>query len=176
MGQIIRLSVAAAEYPDQTAALGAAECVLPIAVRWWADACWSGEDAMPHLRGGLEAAGARAAAVPIDGFMTAVARTLRRPPAIHCRRCPGLSVDETHLLHDGSLAQSAADNLAAKVLRTTLLSASGAEFACVPLEEFGNLLSAARLLLRRRTPPTAAPESRPPVEPWLPDAPSCAAH
>jgi hypothetical protein len=48
--------------------------------------------------------------------------------------------------------------LAERVLRTTLLSAQGAEFAIVPLTGLGELFAQARLFLCRRRLPTEATE------------------
>jgi hypothetical protein len=171
VGEIIRLPVRLADYPDTAAALEPAECVLLIAIRWWVEAYRHDEDPMPRLQQGLETAGVQEAAFSIDAVMAVVARSVLQPVAIHCPRCPHLSADEKSLLHAASLAQSGAVSLAEKALRGALLSAQGAEFALGPLQGLGELFAGARMLLRRRKPPT---EDQPTTEaalPWTPDAP-----
>ena len=178
MGQIIRLLVAPAGYPEASADLDPAECVLLIAIRWWVDAWRHGDDPMPRLRQGLETASADDAAFSIDALMAIVARIVRQPIAIHCPRCPHLSGDEKQLLHAASLAQAGDGHLAEKALRTALLSAQGAEFALGPLEGLGELFAEAKLFFRRRRAPV---EGRAPVEvetaaPLLPPAPPGTTH
>ena len=178
MGQIIRLPVIAAGYPETSAGLDPAECVLLSAVRWWVDARRHGDDPMPRLRQGLETAGTRDAAFSVDALMTIVARTVRQPIAIHCPRCPHLSGDEKRLLHVAGLAQAGDRHLAEKALRTALLSAQGAEFALGLLEGVGELFAEARLFFRRRRPHA---EGCTPVEgetaaPLLPPAPPGTIH
>jgi hypothetical protein len=176
MGQIIRLPVTPAEYPETSAELGLAECVLLIAIRWWADACRRGDDPIRRLHQRLETAGTRDAAFSIDSLMAIVARTVRQPIAIHCPRCPHLSGDEKQLLHAASLVQAGDGQLAEKALRTALLSAQGAEFALGPLEGLGELFADARLFFRRRKSPA---DDRAPVEAvrsWSPSAPPGSTH
>jgi hypothetical protein len=150
MGQIIAFPLPPTPYPDLAADLDKAEGVLLVAVRWWVACFRAGEDPIPRLRQGLTTAGSAAAASSIDGLMMVVSRTVTRPVEIRCPRCPNLSLDERHLLHAASLAQAGDADLAAKVLRRTLLSAQGAEFALGSLEGLGTLFTQARLLLSRR--------------------------
>ncbi len=172
MGQIIAFPVPPSAYPDLTADLDPAESVLLLAIRWWVESYRSGDDPVPRLCRGLEAAGLADAAFPIDGLMMVLARTVTRPVAIHCPKCPQVSPDETHLLRAVGLAQADEGLLAEKVLRTTLLSAQGAEFALGPLEGVGELFARARLLLSARRLPAdeqAAGDARNPGSPprWL---------
>ena len=149
MGQVIAFPVQP-PYPDTAADLDRAECILLIAIRSWVECYREGEDPIPTLCQGLETAGAHDAAFSIDGLMTVVARSVSRTADIHCPRCPHLSGDEKHLLHAASLAQVDESKLAEKVLRTTLLSAQGAEFAIGPLKGLGELFRQAGLFLSRR--------------------------
>ena len=98
--------------------------------------------------------------------MAVIARTARRPVAIHCPRCPHLSRDETSVLYAASLVQAGERRTAERALRTALLSAPGAEFALGPLEGLGELFTQARLLFRRRQVPA---EYRSPDDAvWIP--------
>jgi hypothetical protein len=153
MGQIIAFPAPPSPYPTHAADLDKAECVLLIAIRTWVEAYKSGEDPIPHLCEGLETAGVHDAAFSIDGLMTVIARVVNRTVEIHCPRCPNLSDDEKHILRAASLAQSNESHRAETVLRTTLLSAQGAEFALGPLEGLGELFTQARLFLARRRSP-----------------------
>ena len=152
MGQLIAFPLPPAPYPDLSTDLDTAECVLLLAIRWWVEAYREGEDPIPRLCRGLEPAGAPDAAFSVDGLMTVVAKTATHTVDIHCPRCPNLSSDEKHLLQAASLAQADEGHLAEKALRTTLLSAQGAEFALGPLEGLGQLFLQARLFLSRRRP------------------------
>jgi hypothetical protein len=149
MGQVIAFFVPPA-FPDLTTGLDAAECALLIAIRSWVEAHRGGEDPIPRLSQGLGSAGAPDAAFSVDGLMTVVSRALIRRVEIHCPRCPHVSLDEKRLLQAASLAQANEGHLAEKVLRTTLLSAQGAEFAIGPLEGLGELFAQARLFMTRR--------------------------
>jgi hypothetical protein len=149
MGQIIAFPLPPTPYPDLAADLDLAECILLIAIRWRVISVRHQEDPIPRLCQALKNAGAVDAAFSIDGLMTVVSRVVTRPVDIHCPRCPGLSRDEQHLLRAASLMQAGDRHLAEKVLRTTLLSAQGAEFALGPLEGLGALFSRARLFLSR---------------------------
>jgi hypothetical protein len=159
MGQIIAFPLPPAPYPDLTADLDPAECVLLSAVRSWVECYRNGDDPIPRLCQGLETAGAPDAAFSIDGLMTVLSRSILRPAEIHCLRCPHLSLDEKNLLRAASLAQADEGHVAEKVLRTTLLSAQGAEFAIGPLEGLGTLFAQARLFLTRRR--LAPPDQEP---------------
>jgi hypothetical protein len=150
MGQIIAFPLPPACYPDLATDLELAEHVLLLAIRWWVAAFRNGEDPISRLRPGLESAGAADVAPSVDGLMTVVARAVVRPVDIHCPGCPRLSRDEAHLLQAASLMQAGDRRLTEKVLRTTLLSAQGVEFALGPLEGIGVLLARARLLLSHR--------------------------
>jgi hypothetical protein len=166
MGQVIDFPALPASYPDLSADLDTAECVLLIAVRWWVESYRNGDDAIPRLWQGLASAGVPDAAFSIDGLMRVVATTVTRPIDIHGPRCPHLSLDEKHLLRAASLAQADEQRLAERVLRTTLLSAQGAEFAIVPLTGLGELFAQARLFLCRRRFPTEATETGEALQSW----------
>jgi hypothetical protein len=164
MGQIIAFPAPPTPYPDRTADLDRAECILLVAIRSWVAAYREGEDPIPQLCEGLQTAGAPDAAFSIDRLMEVVARAVIRPVDIRCLRCRQLSLDEKHLLRAASLAQAGDNFLAEKVLRTTLLSAQGAEFAVGSLECLAELFAEARLLLRiRRLPDGDLDDGR---EPW----------
>jgi hypothetical protein len=126
-----------------------------------------GKDLLPRLCEALRVAGPADAAFAVDGLMAVIARTAREPVAIHCPRCPHVSADEQHLLHAASLAQAGQSALVERVLRTALLSGTGAEFALGPLEGLGELFAEARLLFRR----LCAARSDV-IQVWSPDAPS----
>lgn len=159
MGQVIDFPALPASYPDLSADLDTAECVLLIAVRWWVESYRNGDDAIPRLWQGLASAGVADAALSIDFLMRVVATTVTRPIDIHCPRCPHVSLDEKHLLRAASHAQADEQLLAERVLRTTLLSAQGAEYAIVPLTGLGELFAQARLFLCRRRLPGEATET-----------------
>jgi hypothetical protein len=150
MGQIIQLFVSPSGYPDISAALDPAECVLLIAIRWWVADFRQGNDPLPRLCQAMDTAGAHDAAFSVDQLMAVFIRSARRPIAIHCPQCRGLSADEKHLLHAASLVQAGESRLAERALRTALLSAQGAEFALGPLQGLGELFAQARLFFRRR--------------------------
>ena len=171
MGQVIAFPVSPTLYPDAAADLETAECVLLVAIRCWVDAYRKGEDPIPRLSQGLETAGAPDAAFSIDSLMTVVARGVTRQVDIHCPRCPHLSIDEMHLLRAASLAQAGESHLAEKALRTTLLSAQGAEFALGSLEGLGALFAQARLFLSRRQPPSGDQDPADDREAWSPSPP-----
>ncbi|MFO1024177.1 MAG: hypothetical protein U1E70_03250 [Acetobacteraceae bacterium] len=164
MGQIIRLPVPPAAFPDSCARLDTAECVALLAMRWWVAVCRLNEDPMPRIAQGLARAGAGKAAYSIDTLMAVIARSARRRLSIHRPRCPAVSSDEQHLLHAASLVQHGDSALAEKVLRTALISAQGAEFALGPLHGVATLFAQARLHFRRRPAPTACD----PAQPWPP--------
>lgn len=134
-------------YPDLTTDLDRAERILLVTIRTWVESYREGEDPIPRRWQGLDIAGAP---FSIDRLMALVSREIVRPIDIRCPRCKQLSPDEKHLLRAASLAQAGDGDLAEKVLRTTLLSAQGAEFAVGSLEGLGELFSQARLLLSRR--------------------------
>jgi hypothetical protein len=167
MGQIIAFPFHP-PYPDRAADLDRSECILLVAIRTWVQRYRDREDAIPHLCQGLETTGAHDSAFSIDGLMTTVSRTVTRTADIHCPRCPHLSDDEKTLLCAVSLAQADENHLAAKVLRTTLLSAQGAQLAIGSLEGLGELFTQARLLLTRRRLPNADHPSSDSREAWLP--------
>ena len=147
MGQIISFPRPQILYPTLTASLHKAECVLLLAIRWWVSCCRTDEDPLPRLRVGLAFAGAADAALSIDGLMTIVERAVRRPVDVRAPRCPDLSHDETNLLQAAGLVQAGDSSLAERVLRTTLLSAPGAECIVGALENLGILFARARLFL-----------------------------
>ena len=176
MGQVIRLPAPPLSYPERSAALDPAECILLIAIRWWVTDHRCGVDPLPRLCQALDTAGAHDAAFSVDRLMAVVARTVRRPSAIHCPRCAHMSDDERFLLHAASLAQAGDRSRAEKALCKALLSAQGAEFALGPLGDVGALFAAARLLFRRRSPPANGGCTAQIIEPWSPSASSETVH
>jgi hypothetical protein len=153
MGQIIQFPAQPTPYPNLATDLATADCVLLLAMRWWVEDYKAGADPVPRLEAALENAGATDAALSIDSLMSIVARTGRRPIAVHCPRCPNLSGDEKQLLHAASLTQACNGALAEKTLRTALLSAEGAAFAIGALEGVGTLFGKARLFFARLASP-----------------------
>jgi hypothetical protein len=176
VGQIIQLPLSPAGYPDNSAALDPAECILLIAIRWWVDSYRRDEDPMPRLCQGLEAAGTCDAAFSVDALMAIIARTVRQPIAIHCPRCPHVSDDERHLLHAASLTQAGNGHLAEKALCAALLSAQGAEFAAGPLQGLGELFAEAGFFFRQRRSPVMKRTPATAVEPWSPSGPPATIH
>jgi hypothetical protein len=152
MDQIIRLPVAPPTYPETTADLGPAECVLLIAVRWWVADFRQHDDPLPRLCQAMGTAGTHDAAFSVDQLMAVFVRAARWSMAIHCPRCPGLSENEKHLLNAASLVQAGERKMAERALRAALLSAQGAKFALGPLESLGELFTEARLIFRQRRP------------------------
>jgi len=138
-------------YPTAAEALDSAECVFLIALRWWVAEVKQGIDPLPRLHQGLSAAGAPDAAYSMDQFMRVIARTARRPIDVGCPRCPHLTHDEQRLLHAASLAQAGETARVEEVLRTSMLSPSGAEFALGPLEGLGELFAGVDLIFRLRS-------------------------
>lgn len=153
MGQIITFPAPPTPYPDRAADLATAECVLLIAMRWWVASYRLGEDPMPRLCQGLETAGVPDSAFSVDALMAVIARAGTHPIDVRCPRCPNVSFDEKCLLQAASLTQAGDSHLAEQVLRVTLLSAQGAEFAIGPLEGAAELFSQVRLILKRRRSP-----------------------
>ena len=176
MGQVIRLPVPAAEYPDRSAALDPAECVLLIAMRWWVAEHRHGVDPLPRLCEAMRTAGAHDAAFSVDRLMSVVAVSTVRPIEVCCPRCPRVSNDEKCLLHAASLAQFGDGALAEKALRAAPLSAQGAEFALCPLRGLAELFAEARLLFRRRAAPQSDPVVPGVIETWVPAAPLGTVH
>jgi hypothetical protein len=176
VGQVIRLPVRPPAYPDRSAELDPAECVLLIAVRWWVADHRVGVEPLPRLCQALDIAGAHDAAFSVDRLMAVVARSVRQSIVIQCPRGPRMSDDEKSLLHAASLAQAGDAQCAEKALHTVLLSAQGAEFALGPLKGIGELFAAARLLFRRRSPPLTGDVISGIVEPWSPPESSGTAH
>jgi hypothetical protein len=152
MGQIIRLPAALTGYPDASAALDPAECVLLTAIRWWAVDFRQRYDALPRLFEVMDTAGAHDAAFSVDQLMAVFVRSAQRSMTIHCPRCRGLSEDEKHALNAASLVQTGESQMAERALRTALLSAQGAECALRPLQGLGELFAEAGLFFRRRRP------------------------
>jgi hypothetical protein len=174
MGQIIRLPVSPAGYPDTAAALGPAENVLLAAIRWWVEACRGADDPMPRLQQDMARANALEAASSVDALMTIVARTAQQPLDIRCPRCPGLAIDEKHVLHAAWAAQDRRLYQADRLLRTALLLGEGAAFALGPLEGIRVIFARAGLVFPQRTPgagdlwPTGAVQAwTPPMSPAL---------
>lgn len=157
MSQVIRLSLLAPTepYPDASTELDTAERTLLTGIRWWVADHWQGDDPLPRLCRTFDTSNVHDAAFSVDQLMFVVARSAQRQVAIHRPHCPALSDDERHLLTAASLAQAGRSDLAERTLRTTLLSAQGAEFALAPLEGLGELFTEAKLLFRRRRPPAA---------------------
>jgi hypothetical protein len=178
MGQVIRLPVLASTepYPDASEELDPPERTLLSGIRWWVVDHRRGDDPLPRLCRIFDTSDVHDAAFSVDQLMFVVARSGRRQVAIHCPRCPGLSVDETHLLHAACLAQAGRSDLAERTLRAALLTAQGAEFALGPLEGLGELFAEAKLLFRRRRPPA---DDRPlpgVIEAWSPTSSSEPVH
>jgi hypothetical protein len=153
MGQIIRLPAASPAYPDNAAVLDASERALLAGIRCWVSGFRQRDDPLPDLCEAMGAAGVHDAAFSVDQLMAIFVRSSKRQIVIHCPRCPALSDDEKQLLNAASLAQAGESKMAERTLRTTLLSAQGAEFALGPLTGLGELFAEAKLFFRRRRPP-----------------------
>jgi hypothetical protein len=163
MGQLIHLPIRPPAYPDRTADLDTAECVLLMSIRGWVADRKTRIDPLPRLCQALSNAGAPDAAFSADRLMDAIARHHRRPIVIHCPRCTSVSDDEKHLLHVASLAQVGERAQAERLLRMTLVTERGAEFAVFSLEDLGEMFAEVGLFVHRRSPPAAGH-----VEPWMP--------
>jgi hypothetical protein len=149
MGHVIAFPVAPMPYAYLAADLDTAEGVLLVAIRWWVRSHWVGDDPQPRLCQDREAAGAPDASGQVDSLMVTVARAATRPIEMNCR-CRHLTIDEQQLLRVARLVQAAQNELAEKVLRTTLLSADGAALATDTLWDLRALFVRARLFLSRR--------------------------
>jgi hypothetical protein len=154
MGQIVQF-IRSKPYPETTDALQTGESVFLIAIRWWVAAFKDGKNPTDRLFHGLLTAGALDALVPLDALMDVVARSARRCISVNCPRCPDISDDEMHLLHAAGLSQAGKSILAERVLRTTLLSAQGAEFVVGPLLEIGTSFAGAGLFFCRHRAPAS---------------------
>jgi hypothetical protein len=170
MGQIIRLPMPSAAYPDAAAGLDRAGCALLLAVRLRVAGFRLRADPLPRPGEAMATAGARDAAFAVDRLMAVIVRSARRPMAVLCPRCPGLSGDEKEVPGAASLARAGDSRMAERALRAALLSAPGAEFALAPLQGLGELFAGARLFLRRRTLADAGGVPVGEVESWLPPA------
>jgi hypothetical protein len=160
VGHVIQLPFLSATYPEIISSLESAERTFVLGIRDWLDSYRQGNDPLTRLCEMMQSVGAHDAAFSIDALMAVIARTTRRSIAINYQRCPYLSADEKHLLYAASLAQAGESELAERVLRTTLLSAHGAEFALGPLEGLGELFAEVRLFFGRRKAAAAdAPET-----------------
>lgn len=133
------------EQARDTASLIKAESLMLLSMRWWVRCHTQQECPMERLIQGMRRGGAPDAAHSVNGLMWIVARTGQRPVDIRCPRCPTLSDDEATLLHAAWLAQEARSDLAERVLRSHLLTDTGAVFAIGPLEGLGNLFLRAGL-------------------------------
>ena len=163
MGQLIHLPIRPPAYPDRSADLDTAECVLLMSIRWWVADRKARIDPLPRLCQALSNAGASDAAFSLDRLMEAIARHPRRQIVVHCPRYASVSDDEKHLLHIASLTQLGERVLAERLLRMTLVTERGAEFAVLSLEDLGEMFAEVGLFLHRRRSPPAGP-----VEPWVP--------
>jgi hypothetical protein len=163
MGQLIHLPIRSPAHPDRSADLDTAECVLLMSIRWWVADRKARVDPLLRLCQALGNAGASDAAFSVDRLMEVIARHPRRQIEIHCPRCAAVSDDEKHLLHIASLAQLGDRVLAERLLRMTLVTGRGAEFAVFSLEDLGEMFAEVGLFLHRRSPPAAGG-----VEPWVP--------
>ena len=164
MGQIIQQPVTVmTEYPETSAALDPATCALLIGIRWWVADFRERDDPLPRLCRAMDLAGAHDAAFSIDQFMAAVVRFARQTVTIYCPCCPTISEDERHLLNAARLVQGGQSKMAERVLRTTLLSAQGAEFALGPLTGLSELFAEAKLFFHWRRLDVSTP-----VEPRIP--------
>jgi hypothetical protein len=136
--QIMPLPSANGRYSVRTGDIQIAGCSLPPAVRRWAAICRHvlTADAPAPASSRLRV---RTAVVHLGGDHQAWPHDATR--------------DEAGLPDDAAVRSGGHDHLAAKVFRDTLLSAPGGEFALVPLDGPGTLLSQAYLLPFRREPP-----------------------
>jgi len=162
MGQIIRLPYASTAYPDSASALDPSEGALLAGIRCWVAGYRERGDPLPDLCQEMDAAGVHDAAFSVDQLMAIFTHAARRPMEVHCPGCPALSDDEKQLLSAASLAQAGECKMAERTLRTTLLSAQGAEFALGPLHGLAELFAEAKLFFRRRRPPLNADDSTAP--------------
>jgi hypothetical protein len=168
MGQIIRLPVSPAGYPDTVATLNPAENVLLVAIRGWVAACRKADDPMPPLRQELTRAGAPEAAISIDALMAIIGRTARQPIEVRCPRCPKLAIDEKHILHAAWAAQERRVHHADGLLRGALLLGEGAAFALGPLEGIAVLFAKAGLVFPQRRPGAADEWPIGVIQAWTP--------
>jgi hypothetical protein len=169
MTQIIRLPVRLAVYPETVQALDPPEHLLVMAIRTWLADYQNGNDPTLRLCDTMTAAGAPDAASSIDQFMTVAGRTAKRAIAIQCPRCRYVSPDEQCILHAASRAQHGDGQLAARALRTVLLSAVGAECAFDFVDTLAELFRFAGLRFRMRHLPIEKSSAEVVVEPWTPD-------
>jgi hypothetical protein len=153
MGQIITFPHQPTPYPDHAADLDMVKCVPPIAMRSRTDPHEAGEDPIPGLFSAPDTADAPDAAFSIDGLMMAAAQDATRQGDVRCVPCPRMPLDETLVLSSSDLARAGESRFAERALRTTLLSAQGADCAIGPLECPGALFIRARLYLARRRSP-----------------------
>jgi hypothetical protein len=151
MRQLVSLATAPF-YPASVALLDPAERVFLVAVRGWVSGYRGDEDPVPRLCRGLKIAGARDAAFSINEFMAVIANTAREQIAIHRPRSRDISGDERQLIFAASLAQADESAAAERVLRESLISATGAEFALDPLRLTAELFARAGLNFSRRRP------------------------
>lgn len=173
MGYVPPDPAAPSAHPATTRDLDPAESVFLLALRWWVADLKQGRDPLARLRQGMTLAGAPDAAYAVDQLMRVLARTARRPIAVGCPRCPGLSRDERRLLHAASLAQAGETARAADTLRAGMISPPGAGFAIGPLEGLVELFAGADLVFRRRAPPPAEGHlAGGMIEAWMPSIPT----
>jgi hypothetical protein len=175
MGHFSQIPPLSFAYPGTIRSLGNAERTFVHAVRGWVAGHRQGGDPLPHLCKLMRSAGVSDAAFYVDRLIAVIARTARRTVAIRCQHCPYLSDDESCLLRAASLAQAGKSALAKAVLRNTLLSLRGAEFAVGPLEDLGQLFAEARLIFCPLPVPGVDSPSTDAVEAWLPPQTATAA-
>ncbi len=152
MSQVISLAAVRHMSPWHTRQLESAESVFLLSIRWWVADHRDDADPMPRLQSALITARAPDAAAPLDRLMTVIARTARRPIAIHMPRCALLSKDERYLLQALCHAKAGDGRSAERLLDATLVSTIGAQFALGPLEGLATLFAGAGLRFRRPQP------------------------
>lgn len=176
MGRILPLPPASLPpCPAAAEALDPAEAICLEAIRWWVADMKAGTDPLPRLREGMTRAGAPDATFSLDQFMRVITRSAWRQVGVACPSCPRVSADEQLLLLVAGLAQARETGSAGNILRTSLLSARGAEFAIGPLEGLGRLLAGAGPTFRRRALPQGAMRLAEAAKAWA-SPPSASIH
>jgi len=150
VGKVLPFVAAPPAYPLTANSLAPAERTLLLAIRWWVSALRHGVDPLARVWENLTTTGAAAAAPSLDALMATVARTGRRPIAIHRPCCPNLSADEKHLMRAATLAQVGDSRLAQQALHNALLSADGAALVLGSLERLGELFAELGLFFSQR--------------------------
>jgi hypothetical protein len=176
MGHVLPFARSLPEFPTTAAALDAAEGIFLVALRWWLADTRQGNDPLPRLRRLMMHAGVPDVAHSVDYLMRVVARTARWQVDVRCAYCPSLSYDERRLLRAAALTQAGEIERAKAALRSSMLSALGAEFALGPLEGLGALLRDAGLVFPRRAPGFGRDPVDGGVKAWTPPLPAPSVH